>query len=78
MKTMTCNQLGGSCDEKFTAETFDEIAELSKQHGMAMFQQQDAAHLEAMQKMQELMQKPGAMQAWFESREKEFHELPED
>ncbi|SGZ03445.1 hypothetical protein [Moritella viscosa] len=30
MKTMTCNQLGGACDEKFQAESFDEIAELSK------------------------------------------------
>ncbi len=30
MKTMTCRQLGGACDKKFHAETFDEMAELSK------------------------------------------------
>ena len=38
MKTMTCNQLGGACDLEFHAETFDEMAQLSKQHGMEMFQ----------------------------------------
>lgn len=38
MKTMTCKQLGGVCDHPFTANTFDEIAALSKNHGMEMFQ----------------------------------------
>lgn len=74
---MTCNQLGGACDKEFHAETFEEIAELSKQHGMEMFQQQDAAHLEAMNKMQELMKAPGEMEKWFELKRKEFEELPE-
>ena len=78
MKTMTCKQLGGACDLKFHAETFDEMAELSKQHGMEMFQKQDEAHLEAMNKMQDLMQSPEKMQAWFEGKRKEFAALPED
>ncbi|MCI5107629.1 MAG: hypothetical protein MRY76_13015 [Pseudomonadales bacterium] len=77
MKTMSCKQLGGACDETFSAETFEEIAELSKQHGMDMFQQQDAAHLQAMQKMQHLMQDPEAMASWFEQRKQEFEALPE-
>lgn len=78
MKTMTCKQLGGACDKEFSAETFEEMAELSKQHGMEMFQQQDAGHLQAMADMQELMQKPEAMQEWFEAKMKEFEALPED
>ena len=45
MKTMT---LGGACDQKFTAGTFGEIAELSKNHGMEMFQAGDEVHLQAM------------------------------
>jgi len=45
MKKMTCNQLGGACDKAFRANSFDEIAEMSKQHGMEMFQKKDAAHL---------------------------------
>jgi len=76
MKTMTCKQLGGACDKEFQGETFDEIAQLSKQHGMQMFQANDAEHLEAMAKIQELMKIPGAMQDWFEKKKKEFDELP--
>lgn len=32
MKTMTCQQFGGACEQPFTANTFDEIAKLSEQH----------------------------------------------
>jgi hypothetical protein len=78
MKTMTCKQLGGACDKEFHADTFDEIAEMSKQHGMEMFQNNDTAHLEAMNQMRELMQDPEAMQQWFENRKKEFEALPQD
>ena len=78
MKTMTCKQLGGACDKEFHAETFEEIAEMSKQHGTEMFQKSDEAHLEAMNKMKELMQKPEAMKEWFENKKKEFDSLPED
>ena len=77
MKSMTCNQLGGACDEVFQAQTFEEIAELSKQHGMKMYQAQDTAHLKAMQDVQELMKAPDGFSKWFESKRKEFDELPE-
>lgn len=76
MKTMTCKQLGGACDEKFHADSFDEIAEMSKRHAMEMFQKNDAAHLEAMNAMQALMKKPEAMKEWFENKRKEFEALP--
>ncbi len=75
---MTCIQLGGACDKKFHAETFDEIAEMSKQHGTEMFHAKDAAHLEAMNKMREMMKTPGAMQEWFEGKRKAFDSLAED
>lgn len=75
MKTMTCKQLGGACDQAFHANSFDEMAEQSKQHGMAMFQQNDAAHLAAMEDMQKLMQTPEAMTEWFDSKQKEFDAL---
>ena len=78
MKTMTCKQLGGACDEVFHANTFEEMAELSKQHGMAMYKQSDEAHIKAMQDMTKLMQDPAAMQAWMDSKRKEFDALPED
>ena len=77
MKTMTCNQLGGACDKEFQADTFEEMAAISKQHGMEMFQKKDAAHLEAMNKMQELMKAPEDMEKWFKSKRKEFEALPD-
>ena len=78
MKTMTCKQLGGACDKKFRAETFEEIAEMSKKHGMEMFQKGDEAHLKAMRQMQELMKSPQEMKEWFDKKRKEFEALPDD
>ncbi|GFZ81014.1 hypothetical protein GCM10011403_25140 [Pseudohongiella nitratireducens] len=78
MKTMTCEQLGGACDAEFQAETFDEIAQKAQQHGMEMLEIQDPGHLEAMQRIQVLMQDPQAMNNWYEGKQKEFENLPED
>lgn len=78
MKTMTCKQLGGACDMEFKAETFEEIAEQSKQHGSEMFKQNDEAHFKAMQEMSEMMNDPEAMNQWMERKRKEFEQLPED
>jgi len=78
MKTMTCKQLGGTCNETFSASTFEEIAEMSKKHGAEMFQKGDEEHLKAMEQMKTLMQDPGAMQKWFDDRRSEFEALPDD
>ncbi|HPG10033.1 MAG TPA: hypothetical protein PLU37_00785 [Chitinophagaceae bacterium] len=77
MKKMTCRQLGGACNVEFIASTFQEIAEQSKKHGMEMFQQGNAAHLEAMNKMKDLMNDPNALNAWLEDKRKEFESLPD-
>jgi len=78
MKMMTCKQLGGACDKEFHGNSFEEIVALSKAHGMAMFQLQDVAHLKAISEIQTLMQKPDAMNDWFESKKKEFDALASD
>jgi len=75
---MTCKQLGGACDEVFSANTFEELVELSKQHGMVMFQQQDAQHLQAMARIQQLMSDPEAMKVWFDNKRSEFDQLESD
>lgn len=77
MKTMTCEQLGGACDLEFHAITFEEMAELSKQHAMEMFQKKDQKHIEAMNNMQGLMKDPDKMNKWFESKRQEFESSPE-
>ena len=77
MKTMTCKELGGACDKAFKAETFEEIAAMSKQHGLEMFQKEDRAHLKAMYEMKTIMKSTNAMQTWFKNKKTLFNALPE-
>ena len=76
MKTMTCKQLGGACDIEFHADTFEEMADQSKKHGMEMFQSGEEGHLKVMKEMQDLMQTPNAMKEWFDDKRKAFDALP--
>ena len=78
MKTMTCKQLGGACEMKFHANSFEEMAEQSKKHAMGMMQKADPAHLEAMNKMRTMMTDPSSMKEWMETKRKEFESLPDD
>ena len=78
MKTMTCNQLGGACELEFHADSFEEIKEMSKSHGMEMFQKGDKAHLKAMNEMKAQMQSPNAMNEWLEKKRKLFDSLPDN
>lgn len=74
MKSMTCSALGGACDEVFQAETFEEISQLSMQHGKQMFAQNDQTHIKAMESMQILMQN-GEIDAWMQQKRNEFNSL---
>ena len=47
MKSMTCNQLGGACEQVFSGAAFDEVAAQSQQHGKEAFERNDEAHLAA-------------------------------
>ena len=78
MKTMTCKQLGGACDMRFSANTFDEIAQLSQTHGKEMFQINDNSHIIAMNEMNKLMQNNDAMSQWFDAKKLEFDILEKD
>lgn len=78
MKKMTCRQLGGACDIEFHGNTFEEIAEQSKKHGMEMFRMGEEDHLKAMEKMKDLMSDKEAMEQWYDARKKEFEKLNEE
>ncbi|MDP6127206.1 MAG: hypothetical protein QF432_03515 [Dehalococcoidales bacterium] len=41
MKTMTCKQFGGPCNQEFQAETFDEMVGMSQRHGTEMAEKGD-------------------------------------
>ena len=78
MKIMTCKQLGGACDIEFRANTFEEMAAMSKNHGMEMFQKGDEEHIKVMNDMKEFMSDPESMKKWMEDKQKEFEALPEE
>jgi predicted small metal-binding protein len=78
MKTMTCKQLGGACDKKISANSFDEIAMLVSKHAREMVQYGDEAHIQAMNEMRQSMTSPEAMAAWMDDKRKAFDVLPED
>lgn len=77
MKKMTCRELGGACDHEFVADTFEELAEKSKIHGMEMFQSGDQAHAEAIAQVMALMNDPEKMTAWIDEKRALFDSLPE-
>ena len=74
---MKCKQLVGSCDKVFYANTFEEMAELSRNHGMEMYQKGDEAHIQAMKEMQKLMKSDDKLNKWMEDKRQEFEVLPE-
>lgn len=77
MKTMTCKELGGACDLEFHANTFEEMARMSQDHGKEMFQKGDKPHLQAMSEMRNLMQSTDGMAKWMEGKRKEFEAKPD-
>jgi predicted small metal-binding protein len=78
MKTMTCKQLGGACNQAFSANTFDEIAMMVSKHAREMVQQGDAPHIEAMNDMRNAMTSPEAINTWMDEKRQAFNSLPND
>ncbi len=78
MKTMTCKQLGGACNQTFSANTFDEIAMMVSKHARQMVAEGEAAHIEAMNDMRNKMTSPEATNAWMDEKRKLFHSLPDN
>lgn len=75
MKTMSCIQLGGVCEEKFSAQTFDELAIKARIHGTNMAIANDKPHLAVIEK---IMQKPNGLHEWMLAKNQEFDKLPND
>ncbi len=78
MKTMTCKQLGGSCDKTFSADTFKHIVILAKDHRIEMFKAKDKKHLLADEKMNLILKEPKDALQWIREKHKQFDELKEE
>ena len=75
---MTCKQLGGACDQTFSADSFDEIAMMVSKHAREKVQQGDADHIQAMNEMRSNMNSPEAMNAWMDEKRKTFNAIRDD
>lgn len=78
MKTMTCKQLGGACDQTFSGNSFDEIAMMVSKHARELVQQGDQAHIAAMNEMRASMTSQEAINAWMDEKRKAFDATPND
>jgi predicted small metal-binding protein len=70
MKTLTCSQMGGPCDEKLTAETTDEM--MSK--GMAHL---ESAHPEMAAQVKAMPKDDPIMVSWSQKFQEEWANAPE-
>lgn len=78
MKTMTCKQLGGPCDEAFTKATADEVIKAQDAHLKERVAAGDATHEAAAKEMAGRWKNPIGGMGWYIKTKKEFAALPED
>lgn len=71
MKTFTCRELGGTCDEEFSGETFEEVMQKGGAHMMS-----DEAHTTSIMNMEERTGEN--KEQWMERMQKEFDAKPEN
>ena len=75
MKTLTCKDLGGTCDAKITGSTFQEVGKNSMMHVMEKIKNGDEAHKTAADKMRNAS--PEEQKAMMAGYEKRYNEAPD-
>jgi hypothetical protein len=78
MKTMTCRQLGGSCDLPLKGNTADEIIKAQGRHLKEMVAGGDETHSSALKKMKGRWMHPISGMGWYKDTKRQFAALPED
>lgn len=78
MKTMTCKQLDGPCDNAFHGITADEVIKAQDKHLKEMVAQGDATHAGALKDMRGRWRNPIAGMGWYRKAKRDFAALPDD
>lgn len=78
MKSMTCRQLGGPCDELHVTETADEAIKAQDRHLKSAVKAGDTAHSEARDAMKGRWRHPKQAMDWYSGVKRAFAELPEE
>ncbi len=77
MKRLTCRELGGACDLDFEADSFEDMASMSRLHSMEMLGQKDQEHIEAIHRMRAIMEDVSQMQNWYREKRSLFRSAPD-
>lgn len=78
MKTMTCRQLGGPCDQPHRGTSGDEVIQAQDAHLKEAMAAGDETHRQAAEEMQGRWKHPRKALGWYRDAKKAFKELPED
>jgi len=78
MKTMTCKQLGGPCEQEHHGETADVVIKAQDRHLKEMVAGGDDTHASALKDMKSRWRRPIAGMGWYKDAKRNFAELPED
>lgn len=78
MKTMTCRQMGGPCEQAFQGESADDVIHQQDEHLKAMVAGGDEAHGPANDDMRGRWKRPVKGLGWYRQVKKDFAALPED
>ena len=77
MKTMTCRQLGGPCDQPLQGDDANVVIKAQDQHLKDMVAAGDTAHEPALRDMKGRWKNPLAGMGWYRKAKKDFAALPE-
>lgn len=78
MKTMTCRQLGGACDEPHRGEDHNAVIQAQDAHLRAVVAAGDTDHEPALKDMKARWRRPISGLRWYRQVERDFDALPED
>ncbi|MDP9829750.1 hypothetical protein [Kineosporia succinea] len=78
MKTMTCRQLGGPCDQPHVGKDANVVINAQDAHLKEAVAAGDVAHEPALKEMQGRWRRPVAGLGWYRQAKRDFAALPEN
>jgi hypothetical protein len=78
MKTMTCRQLGGTCDLEHHGEDHNEVIKAQDQHLKDVVAAGDTDHEPALKDMKARWRRPVSGMKWYKQVQRDFAALPTD
>ena len=77
MKTMTCRQLGGTCDAEHSGASADDVIKSQDRHLKDAVSAGDASHDDALKAMKGRWRHPKASMGWYKDVKSAFAALPD-